>query len=141
MSAVYFWIMMAAGLAILELMTPGNLISIWFSLSSLLAAGVSLFADESFFLQTTVFVLFGFVIMFILRRFLVAKMQGAIIPIGTDLLIGRRIKLTEPFDENGMSKVVIRGVAWTLEYRGSGEASDVNVVTVVSIEGNRIICE
>lgn len=135
-----FWLLICLFLLVFEFVTPGNLICVWFAISSLCAALVAYLLPIAIYLQILIFVVGGFVAMFILRRIYANSLKSFFVPTNTDMLLGKKFVLKEDVRDGEQFRIDIHGVNWTFVLRGHDKKAG-EAVCVKAIEGNRIIVE
>lgn len=135
-----FWLLICLLLAAFEFLTPGNLICIWFAISSLLVAFLAYLLPLPIYLQILIFVVGGFGVMFLLRRLYADSLSLFFVPTNTDMLLGKKFILKKDVAEDEQFRFNIHGVDWTFELRGKAKKAG-DAVLVKAIEGNRIIVE
>lgn len=106
----YIWLAIAICLAVLEMSTV-NLVSIWYVISSLAAMILSLFIDN-IFIQVSVFVLGG-TLLLILTKNAVKKILPQKTKTNIDRIIGMQGIVTEKITKKTPGEVKVDGKRWT----------------------------
>jgi len=106
----YIWLVVAVGLAILEMSTV-NLVSIWYIISSIAAMIVSLFTD-SILIQLAVFVLGGTVLL-ILTKDAIKKILPEKTRTNIDRIVGMEGVVTSKITKKVPGEVKVDGKYWT----------------------------
>lgn len=135
-----FWVILIVLFAVVEAMTAG-LTCIWFGVGAV-AALISAFFDAQIWLQFVWFLVVS-IASLVATRPLVRKYVDTVKqPTNADMVIGRTALVTEDIDNvAGTGAVSVGGKVWTARSE-SGEAIAVGAtVTVVRIEGVKLIVE
>lgn len=137
---VFVWLFVIVAAIVLEASTV-SLVSIWFVPSACISMILAL-CDVKLWIQLTVFFAVFLLLMVILRPVFKKNMGLKIVPTNADTLIGMQAVVIEPIDNlHAKGQVKIRGQVWTA--RSANEKivyEEDEVVTVVAIEGVKLIC-
>ena len=137
---VFVWLFVIVAAIVLEASTV-SLVSIWFVPSACISMILAL-CDVKLWIQLTVFFAVFLLLMMILRPVFKKNMGLKIVPTNADTLIGMQAVVIEPIDNlHAKGQVKIRGQVWTA--RSANEKivyEEDEVVTVVAIEGVKLIC-
>ncbi len=137
---VFVWLFIIVAAIVLEASTV-SLVSIWFIPSACVSMILAL-CDVKVWIQLTVFFALFFLLMLILKPVFKKNMGIKIVPTNADTLIGMQAVVTEQIDNlHAKGQVKVRGQVWTARSANENiiyEADE--VVTVVAIEGVKLIC-
>ncbi len=138
MSNAVMWIVIAAAMMIIELVTVQALCSIWFCFSAVLAAITAVFFPDFMLLQISVFIVFGLLFFLGIRKYAIKAHRWYEVPLNTDRIIGKKVKLLTDFDSDGLSAFKSDGVIWTAEKQNETvQAKAGDTVEIVSLHGNK----
>lgn len=132
------WIIVAVGSIIIELVTLGNLICIWFSLGALFSLVLSLLKVGEI-IQYVAFFIVSIVAMLIIRPLANKYLRGNTVPTNSDRLIGQKTQLLEPINLNSWGKVSISGVDWSCVSEDNSPIEKDAIVKIVAIDGAKLI--
>ena len=125
--------------AVLEAVTASALVSIWFSVGSL-AALITSFITDNFWIQLVVFFVVSVAVLCLVRplskKYFTPKTQAT----NADRLVGQQAVVTETIDNLAATgQVKIKGQTWTARSEGDEVLSPGTRITVVRIEGVKVI--
>lgn len=128
--STYIWLVFAAGLGILELVTP-TIVCLWFIAGSLCAFLVS-FLTDSLMIQTVVFAAAtGLTLVF--TRPLARKIIGRKpVPTNADRLVGKHCTVTEDIFPDKKGRVKADGVFWRAQSETPVKAGEIVEITALS---------
>ena len=128
--STYIWLVFAAGLGILELVTP-TIVCLWFIAGSLCAFLVS-FLTDSLMIQTVVFAAAtGLTLVF--TRPLARKIMGRKpVPTNADRLVGKHCTVTEDILPDKKGRVKADGVFWRARSEMPVKAGEIVEITAIS---------
>ena len=134
------WIAAAVVFAVIEAATA-QIVTLWFCIGSI-GAIIAYALGASLTVQIVVFVAVSLLTLLIarpyLRRFMETKKQ----PTNLDMCVGQQALVTERISNlNGTGQAKIRGVVWTARSRDDVEIEAGTRVTVLSIDGVKLIVE
>jgi membrane protein implicated in regulation of membrane protease activity len=132
MEMIIIWAIVIAAALLLEFFTV-DLVSVWFSVSGLVALILAIF-DVNEYIQVTVFFFLALVMLLGLRNLVKKFIKTETVHTNTDANIGKVTKLISDVVE-GRSSVKINGVPWTAlcdEELKSGAS-----VVITATEGNK----
>lgn len=137
---VFVWLFVIVSAIVLEASTV-SLVSIWFIPSACISMILAL-CEVKLWIQLIVFFGVFFLLMMILRPVFKKNMGLKIVPTNADALIGMQAVVIEPIDNlHAKGQVKIRGQVWTARSADENVFYEPNeVVTVVAIEGVKLIC-
>lgn len=132
------WIIVAIGMIVFELITLGNLISIWFAFGAFAAALISLVTDNVVF-QVVIFALVSIGSMILVRPLMNRTLRGKMISTNADSIIGRRFELTDEIAVDSWGKVVVDGSTWSCVSFDHKPIELGALVEVVAIAGVKLV--
>lgn len=137
---MYFWLWLSVLIVsvVIELLTVGNLISIWFALGSL-AAMVANELSLNFYLQAIIFILFSIISLLVFRPLATKYLRGNIVKTNADRALGQVVKLLEPITQDTWGSVKVNGVIWHCISYDNKEIAIGESVKVLAIEGAKLI--
>ncbi|MDD2214232.1 MAG: NfeD family protein [Oscillospiraceae bacterium] len=134
----YFWIALAVIMLVLELLTPGNLIFVWFAVGALgglaaraLGAGLPL--------QIIVFAAVSLVSLLLARRFLWKKLQTRPVATNADRLIGCTFSLSQTLTQDSNVRETMEGDSWLLAPLDNQTIPAGTLVRVDHLSGVRLV--
>ena len=135
-----FWLVICGIALLLELLTPGALVSIWFVVGAL---GAMLFAllQVSFYAQVIVFVVLSIASMLLVRPIATRYLHGRIIPTNFDRMVGKTAIVIEDITSEHWGQVKIQGGIWHAISKDDNEIKKGEKVQVVTIEGVKLIVQ
>ncbi len=135
----YIWLGIAIISIVLEVLTPGALVSIWFAPAGIVSMLLSIFGVPAF-VQIPVFIVLSLLSIFLLRP-LVAK--HVVTPTNIDAIIGARAVVVERIENiAGCGLVKVGSTVWSARALSDDEIYEPNaVLTVVAVEGVKLICK
>lgn len=132
------WAIAFVVFVLVELSTSMALVSIWFAAASLVSLLFALF-KASFLTQLVAFVVSSIILLIVTRPF-VRKMQKTISPTNYELDVGKNAKVIEDIDNStGRGRVRLDGTDWAARTEDGSSASAGQTVTVVKVEGTKLI--
>ena len=135
----YVWLGVLIAAILLEVLTPGALVSIWFAPAALVSMILALCTVPTF-VQIPVFILLSILCIFLLRP-LVAK--HVVTPTNVDAIIGSRAVVVERIENiAGCGLVKVGPNYWSARALSDEEIYEPDtVLTVVAVEGVKLICK
>lgn len=138
MSLTMFWIIVL-GLTILgEVMTLGNLVTIWFTFGALAALLVNVM-NLNLTVQIIVFSLVSIASLVFVRPMARRILQGTLESTNADRFIGKVYKLDESITTEKWGLVDINGTEWSATTANNRPISKGSLVEVERIEGVKLI--
>lgn len=137
---VFVWLFIIVAAIVLEASTV-SLVSIWFVPSACISL-ILAFCKVPLWIQLLVFFGVFLLLMLLLKPMFKKNLGLKKVATNADALIGAQAVVTEPINNlYAQGQVKIRGQVWTARSSDESVTFDVNeVVTVVSIEGVKLIC-
>lgn len=134
----WIWLIVALATLVIEFITLGNLVSIWFSVGAL-AAYLVAFLNPGFGLELVVFIVVSLVAFAALRPFALKYLTPKLYRTNADRLIGMRTKLIEEIYPDKWGAVTLEGIRWScLDEKHQGIPKD-SLVEVVALEGAKVV--
>ena len=137
---VFVWLFVIVAAIIVEASTV-SLISIWLVPSACVAM-ILAFCNVKLWIQLILFFFIFLLLMICLKPVFKKNIGLKIVPTNVDSLIGMQAVVTEQIDNlHAKGQVKIRGQIWTARSADENIIYETNeVVTVVAIEGVKLIC-
>ena len=128
------------GFLVVEAATAG-LTCIWFAVGSLAALIAALF-DAQLWLQIVWFLVISFVTLYFTRPLVKKYVNSRSQPTNADMVIGKEALVTEDIDNvEATGAVSVGGKVWTARSADGGRIKSGAVVSVLRIEGVKLIVE
>lgn len=136
MILIWCFIMIAA--LIIEIITVGNLVSIWFTIGAAISLILAML-HVSDVIQVVVFALTSGILILSLRPLAANYFRGNIVATNADSLIGKHVKLIHEINDDIYGEVKLNGVIWNvISIDGNPIAQD-TLVSIQAIEGAKLI--
>lgn len=117
-----------------------DLISVFFSVGSLVSLFLSLFPKVPWWVGIVVFVVVSLLSLLSLRPFLQKKMQREIVTSNIDSIIGEKGVLISKIDLLHHGKVKVHDVIWTAIASEENQIIDKgSVVVILAVSGNKLV--
>ena len=134
------WIAAAVVFAVIEAATA-QIVTLWFCIGSI-GAIIAYALGASLTVQIVVFVAVSLLTLVIARPYLRRFTRTKVQPTNLDMCVGQQALGTERISNlNGTGQAKIRGVVWTARSRDDVEIEAGTRVTVLSIDGVKLIVE
>ncbi|MBV1710220.1 MAG: NfeD family protein [Erysipelothrix sp.] len=134
----WIWVIILVGTLIVEVVTFGNLISVWFSIGALAAYFAYIFG-LSFPIQLTVFIVVSILSLLAVRPLAANYFRGNIVATNADRIIGQHTTLVKAVKSNEWGEVNVYGTVWSVAELNNRTLEKGTVVEVVAIEGAKLI--
>jgi membrane protein implicated in regulation of membrane protease activity len=134
----WLWVIILVGTLIVEVVTFGNLISVWFSIGALAAYFAYIFG-LSFPIQLTVFIVVSVLSLLAVRPLAANYFRGNIVATNADRIIGQHTTLVKAVKSNEWGEVNVYGTVWSVAELNNRPLDTGTVVEVVAIEGAKLI--
>jgi membrane protein implicated in regulation of membrane protease activity len=134
----WLWVIILVGTLIVEVVTFGNLISVWFSIGAL-AAYFAFLVGLGFPIQLTVFVVVSILSLLAVRPLAANYFRGNIVATNADRIIGQHTTLVKAVKSNEWGEVNVYGTVWSVAELNNRPLDIGTVVEVVAIEGAKLI--
>lgn len=134
------WVVLMVVFLVVEAATAG-LTCIWFAIGSLAALIAALF-DAQLWLQIVWFLVISFVTLYFTRPLVKRYVNSRSQPTNADMVIGKEALVTEDIDNvEATGAVSVGGKVWTARSADGGRIKSGAVVSVLRIEGVKLIVE
>ena len=134
------WVVLMVVFLVVEAATAG-LTCIWFAIGSLAALIAALF-DAQLWLQIVWFLVISFVTLSFTRPLVKKYVNSRSQPTNADMVIGKEALVTEDIDNvEATGAVSVGGKVWTARSADGGRIKSGAVVSVLRIEGVKLIVE
>lgn len=134
------WVVLMVVFLVVEAATAG-LTCIWFAIGSLAALIAALF-DAQLWLQIVWFLVISFVTLYFTRPLVKKYVNSRSQPTNADMVIGKEALVTEDIDNvEATGAVSVDGKVWTARSADGGRIKSGAVVSVLRIEGVKLIVE
>ncbi len=134
------WVVLMVVFLVVEAATAG-LTCIWFAIGSLAALIAALF-DAQLWLQIVWFLVISFVTLYFTRPLVKKYVNSRSQPTNADMMIGKEALVTEDIDNvEATGAVSVGGKVWTARSADGGRIKSGAVVSVLRIEGVKLIVE
>lgn len=134
------WVVLMVVFLVVEAATAG-LTCIWFAIGSLAALIAALF-DAQLWLQIVWFLVISFVTLYFTRPLVKKYVNSRSQPTNADMVIGKEALVTEDIDNvETTGAVSVGGKVWTARSADGGRIKSGAVVSVLRIEGVKLIVE
>ncbi len=135
---VWIWLAVAVVSAALEFITM-QMVSIWFTFASIITIILAL-CGVVWWVQLLVFCGLSLVLLLSLRKLaLKYLLKNDKTKTNVDSFVNNNYKLIQPITADTPGEVKINGVVWTAVSEDGAEIEKDQVVTVVKIDGNKLI--
>lgn len=134
------WVVLMVVFLVVEAATAG-LTCIWFAIGSL-AALIAALIDAQLWLQIVWFLVISFVTLYFTRPLVKKYVNSRSQPTNADMVIGKEALVTEDIDNvEATGAVSVGGKVWTARSADGGRIKSGAVVSVLRIEGVKLIVE
>ncbi|NCA94992.1 MAG: NfeD family protein [Epsilonproteobacteria bacterium] len=138
---IWIWLGIFVLSVIIEAVEP-DLVSIWFAAGALLAIILSIIPGVPFWVEIIVFLVVSFVLIFAIRPLAKKYLYKKEIKSNIEEKIGEKCVVIKAINELAHGEVKLNGVIWTAIARNKKEVfEEQSVVTIVGIDGNKLIVE
>ena len=132
------WLIAMVALFVIEAAIPG-LVSIWFAIGAL-AALISALVNAPLWLQIAWFFIVSVALLILTRPLVKKYVNGKVQPTNADVVIGKEAVVFEEIDNvRGTGAVRVGGKQWTARSEDGAVIGNGKVVTVLRIEGVKLI--
>lgn len=138
MTQLQIWLIVMVFMVVFELITVGNLISVWFAIGAFFAMLTSMWTDN-ILIQVIVFGVTSLLSLFLIRPITAKALRGNSISTNADRLIGRQFKLSEAIKEDKWGTIKVNGVDWSVTTVDQSEIEKNETVEVLALEGVKLI--
>ena len=133
-----FWAIVLVVMIIFELVTLGNLVTIWFAMGALASLIVSLVSDN-ITIQVLIFVVVSIVSLVFVRPITHKILKGSETATNADRLIGQTFILDKKITSESWGLMKVSGDEWSVTTPDNSEIEAGSLVKVTAIEGVKLI--
>ena len=137
---VWVWAGLFISTLLVEVYTA-EMVSIWFTVGSLVSFFLALCTEVSATVQILVFLGTAVVLMICTRRIFLKMLKTSTEKTNLESLIGTTQKLTKSISEDGYGEIKINGVYWRVSSTNKQSIEENQKVKIVKIDGNKFIVE
>lgn len=135
---IWIWCAVMLFALIIEVITVGNLISIWFAIGGF-AALLCALLNANYLIQIVVFAVISILCIVVFRPIMTNYFRGNTIATNADRIIGQHVRLSEAIEEEKWGKLSYNGTQWSaISYNNSPIPAE-TMVTVLAIEGAKVV--
>jgi membrane protein implicated in regulation of membrane protease activity len=138
MTQLQIWLIVMVFMVVFELITVGNLISVWFAIGAFFAMLTSMWTNN-ILIQVIVFGVTSLLSLFLIRPITAKALRGNSISTNADRLIGRQFKLSEAIKEDQWDTIKVNGIDWSVTTVDQSEIEKNETVEVLALEGVKLI--
>lgn len=132
------WLVLAAVMLIVELLTVGNLISIWFAFGAMVAAVVSVFYPSTI-VEVLVFSIASLLSLYFVRPLAKKTLPKNPRPVNADRILGERTRLIKAIEADDWGQINYNGIVWSAESFDQKPIEKGTLVDVIDIQGVKAI--
>lgn len=133
---VWVWLIVFAVMLIIEFATA-DFLTVWFAISAIPTTILSLVLPELIWLQIVVFFVLGFLLMLVIRKYVVKYFKKNVTSTNVDTYIGKVAVVTKRIEPRFNGLVLFENNTWTAVGNEVIEVDE--IVKVIAIEGNKLI--
>jgi membrane protein implicated in regulation of membrane protease activity len=135
---LWIWVVILVATLLIEVETAGTLVSIWFSLGSLIAL-IVLWLGGNIVLQFIMFLVISIASLLAIRPLASNYFRGNIVPTNQDRVIGAQATLIVPITSTSWGQVKVFGSVWSVQSIDKHPIAEGTLVEVVALEGAKLI--
>lgn len=133
---IWVWLIVFIFMLVLEFITT-DFVSVWFAISAIPTIIITLIFKELIWLQITTFFVVGFLLMLLIRKYVVRYTKKNIVSTNVDSYIGKNAIVTETIRPDLKGLVSFENDTWTAISNEEIDKGD--MVKIIAIEGNKFI--
>ena len=137
---VWLWAVFFIATLVVEIFTV-EMVSIWFSVGSLVAFFLALCTKLNATVQILVFAGVSVVLMIALRAICMKLLQNSKEKTNVDLIVGTVHSLTKPIKDEEPGELKVNDVVWRAVTKNGDELAEKTKVKVLEVQGNKFIVE
>jgi len=137
---VWFWAALFIATLAIEVYTA-EMVSIWFTVGSLVSFFLALCTELSATVQILVFLGTAVVLMICTRRIFLKMLKNNTEKTNLESLINTTHKLLSPIDEENLGEIKINGVVWRVSSKDGKSVKEKSKVKIIKIDGNKFVVE
>lgn len=134
----YIWIIVLVLAILIELLTVGNLVFVWFSFGAL-AAWIGQRLGLRWELQIVLFSLVTLISLFFVRPLTQKYLRGEVVSTNMDRMIGTQFRLENDLDKTTWYQQNVGSTLWSIVEVNRKSLKKDTLVEVVSIEGVKLV--
>lgn len=134
----WLWLIIFVGALLIEVITFGNLISVWFAMGALVAYFAYLLQLPEI-VQFVVFLVVSIATLLAIRPLAANYFRGNVVATNADRIIGKQAVLIQPITGNSWGEVNMHGLKWSALEVNNRSLPEGTLVEVVAIEGAKLI--
>lgn len=134
----YIWIIVLVLAILIELLTVGNLVFVWFSFGAL-AAWIGQRFGLRWELQFVLFSLVTLISLFFVRPLTQKYLRGEVVSTNMDRMIGTQFRLEKDLDKTTWYQQNVGSTLWSIVEVNRKSLKKDTLVEVVSIEGVKLV--
>ncbi|NLC05107.1 MAG: NfeD family protein [Erysipelothrix sp.] len=134
----YIWIIVLVLAILIELLTVGNLVFVWFSFGAL-AAWIGQRFGLRWELQIVLFSLVTLISLFFVRPLTQKYLRGEVVSTNMDRMIGTQFRLEKDLDKTTWYQQNVGSTLWSIVEVNRKSLKKDTLVEVVSIEGVKLV--
>lgn len=135
---MWMWIMVFLVTAVFEFITPGNLITIWFSIGALAALAMERL-NLDVFIQVLVFLIISFGSLLLVRPFTHRLLRGETVMTNADRIIGTQFRLENNLYPKEWYQQKVNSEVWSISPAQNQSITQGALVEVISIDGVKLV--
>ncbi|MBQ1757999.1 MAG: NfeD family protein [Erysipelotrichaceae bacterium] len=135
---VIFWLIVAIASIVIEIITLGNLICIWFAIGALVSA-ILAWLKVYTAIQYIVFFVASILAMLIIRPLAAEYLRGNTVPTNADRLIGKTGVVTRDITSDSWGEVLVMGVRWSAISVDNTAIKTDTKVKIMAIDGVKLM--
>lgn len=137
---VWIWLGVFAVALVVELSTP-QFLSLWFAIAAVVCLGLSFIPGLPWWGQVIIFAGLSAILLVALRPVCKKYLTRKQVATNADSLVGRDVRMLKEanFDQLGQAKV--GDVVWSIKAKDDIPLLEGEVVTVIAIDGNKLVAE
>ena len=135
---IYLWIFVAIASIIIEVITLGDLICIWFAVGAL-ASGILAWIKVKTAIQFVAFFVVSIGVMLIVRPLASRYLRGNIVATNSDRLIGMTATVTKDITADSWGERTVAGMTWSCISIDNQPVKKDTSVRIMAIDGVKLI--
>lgn len=135
---ITLWIFVAIASIVIEIITLGDLICIWFAVGAL-ASGILAWIKVSTPIQFVAFFVVSIGIMLIVRPLAAKYLRGNVVATNSDRLIGMNAVVTKAITADSWGERQVGGMTWSCISIDNQPVKKDTVVRIMAIDGVKLI--
>ena len=135
---ITLWIFVAIASIVIEIITLGDLICIWFAVGALVS-GLLAWAKVSTAIQFVTFFVVSIGVMLIVRPLAAKYLRGNVVATNSDRLIGMNAVVTRDITADSWGERQVSGMTWSTFRIDNQPVKKDTVVRIMAIDGVKLI--